>query len=101
MRISLNWLKDFIDISKRPDVIGRSLTNVGLAVDGMETTADDAIFELDITTNRPDCLNHFGVARELSVVFETALRRPQFKLVEASKQTSDLFTVSISDPELC
>src|SRR5215510_8769327 len=101
MKISLNWLREFVDISAKPSEVGRNLTNVGLAVDAIDTAGDDTVFELDITTNRPDCLNHLGVARELSVVFETSLRKPQFKLVETSRRTSDEFSISISYPELC
>src|SRR3954464_7244064 len=101
MKISLNWLREFVDLPADPPGIGRRLTNVGLAVDSLEQSGDDTIFELDVTTNRPDCMNHLGVAREVGAIFGTTIRRPQFTLRESLKKTADEFTVSISDPDLC
>jgi len=101
MKISLNWLKEFVDIPVDPRELGRKVTNVGLAVDGMEPHAGDIVFELDITTNRPDCLNHLGVAREIGAIFRTAIRKPQFNLRESPNKTADVISVSIADPDLC
>lgn len=101
MKVSLNWLKEFVDISVDPATVGRKLTDVGLALEGIETAGDDTILELDVTTNRPDCLNHFGVAREISAIFATTLRKPKFQLKESSRTTASAFSISISDPDLC
>jgi len=101
MKVSLNWLKEFADAPVDARELGKKLTNIGLAVDAMEVAGGDTIFELDVTTNRPDCLNHLGVAREISAVFGTPLRKPAFKLRESAKATSSAFSISISDPDLC
>lgn len=101
MRISYKWLKEFVDIAETPAQLGTRFTNVGLAVDALETAGDDAIFELDIATNRPDCLNHYGVAREASAIYGIALRPPKFEVREADKRAADVFSISISDPDLC
>ena len=100
MKISLNWLKEFVDIPVDAQDLGKEITSVGLAVESVESHGNDTIFELDVTTNRPDCMNHLGVAREVGAIFGTSVRRPQFSLRESKQKTADAFTVSIADPDL-
>src|SRR5437763_952195 len=101
MKISLHWLKELVDIPDDPPTLGRKLTNVGLAVDAMESKSSDTVYEFDITTNRPDCLNHLGVAREVSAIYGSTLRRPEFQLHEEGEDTDNIFSIAIADPELC
>ncbi|MGD9561044.1 MAG: phenylalanine--tRNA ligase subunit beta [Pyrinomonadaceae bacterium] len=68
MNISYNWLKDLINIELSPEETAAALTRVGLAVEGTHGFGDDHVFDIDLTSNRPDCLSHLGVARELRVV---------------------------------
>ena len=105
MKISLGWLHSFVDL----DILGvdvgqvsEALTTIGLAVEGIENTADDQVFDVDITSNRPDCLNHLGVARELAAQFRLKLRPPSFEAPETHK-TSEQFPaeIEILDPDLC
>ena len=67
MNISYNWLKDLIDIELPAAEVAEQLTRVGLAVEGIHPFGDDFVLDIDLTSNRPDCLSHLGVARELSV----------------------------------
>ena len=67
MNISFNWLKDLIDLDGNADETATALTRVGLAVEGVHPHGDDHVLDIDLTSNRPDCLSHLGVARELSV----------------------------------
>lgn len=106
MRVSLDWLQQFVDVSilgLGPDDFSRSLTMVGLAVDLYEAVGDDVVFEIDVTTNRPDCLNHFGIARELAAQYRLNLRSPDFAAPETDDSRSGNFPVKISieEPELC
>jgi phenylalanyl-tRNA synthetase beta chain len=101
MKISLSWLKEFVDIPVDALELGKKITGIGLAVESLEPHGDDTIFELDVTTNRPDCMNHLGVAREVGAVIGTSIRRPQFSLRESTHKTADAFTVSIADADLC
>src|SRR5262249_42803240 len=101
MKISLNWLKEFVDIPDDPQTLGRKVTGVGLAVDAIEEKSGDTVYELDITTNRPDCLNHFGMAREVGAINETEVRKPAFNLREGADDTADVFSIAIADPDLC
>ena len=67
MNISYNWLRELIDLGFDPEKTAAELTRVGLAVEGIHPYKDDFILDIDLTSNRPDCLSHLGVARELSV----------------------------------
>src|SRR4051812_45609489 len=101
MKISYNWLKDFVDVPEGPKELGSRFTNIGLAVDALETRGDDALFELDVASNRPDCLNHFGVAREVAAVYDLPLKPPHFELREHDRRAHDVFSISIADSDLC
>jgi phenylalanyl-tRNA synthetase beta chain len=101
MKISYNWLKEFVDVPADAQELGRRLTSVGLAMESCESVDGDSLMELDVTTNRPDCLSHLGVAREVSAIYGASLRKPEFKLKEGSKPASGEFSISIEDSDLC
>jgi phenylalanyl-tRNA synthetase beta chain len=62
--------------------------------------ATDAIFDLEITINRPDLMSHYGVARDLSAKLRRPLRRPIPDFVESDRPASERIKVSIADPDL-
>ena len=68
MNISYNWLNDLIDVGMSPDDLAKQLTSVGLTVEGVHASGNDFILDIDLTSNRPDCLSHLGVSREIGVV---------------------------------
>lgn len=74
MNISYNLLKDLIDFDLSPDETAKALTRVGLAVEGVHTVGGDFVLDIDLTSNRPDCLSHLGVARELSISLDRELK---------------------------
>ena len=82
MKISYNWLKNYVAIKIKPEVLAHKLTMAGLEVEKIETVGDDAVFELEITPNRPDCLNFLGFAREVSAILNTPLKTPKIKKVK-------------------
>jgi phenylalanyl-tRNA synthetase beta chain len=65
MNISYNWLKDLVETDLPPQELAEKLTRVGLAVEGIHEAGDDFVLDVDLTSNRGDCLSHLGVAREL------------------------------------
>jgi phenylalanyl-tRNA synthetase beta chain len=101
MKISYNWLREFVEVPETPKELGTRFTNIGMAVDALAQTGEDFVFELDVATNRPDCLSHFGVAREVAVVYDTKLKPPAFDLREGDNHARDVFSISIADPDLC
>ena len=68
MNISYNWLKELIDLDLSPEETAAALTRVGLAVEGIHQHGDDFVLDIDLTSNRPDCLSHRGVCRELGAI---------------------------------
>ncbi len=101
MKISYNWLKEFVDIDLAPRDLAAKLTMVGLAVDAVDAHGDDFILEFDLTSNRPDCLSHLGIAREAAVVCGKTLRLPGIALSEAQTKGSEVASVEILSPEFC
>jgi len=76
MRVSLNWLKDFIDIKDELDRVRHALTMTGLEVGSVLDIEDDKVMDIEITPNRPDCLSILGVARELAAATNKSLKIP-------------------------
>ncbi len=99
MNISYNWLKELIDVAMPPDKLAQRLTDVGLAVEGVHPHADDYVLDIDLTSNRPDCLSHLGVAREIRVITNGELRIANVE--DQRPKTKDQKLVSIQDPDLC
>ncbi len=104
MLVSWNWLKQYVSLDgTTPDEIAHRLMMAGLnhesttPVDG----TDDFCIDVEITSNRPDCLGHIGVAREASVLLERALTVPTPKPAEGSTKTSDLIKVRVEAADLC
>jgi phenylalanyl-tRNA synthetase beta chain len=105
MRFSHEWLLDYVPLAAPPDEIGRRLTAAGLPVDGIEWRdgADprSAIYDLDVFTNRPDCMNHLGVARELAALFDLPLRPPAGRVQPGGPPTTEAVRVEVEAPSLC
>jgi phenylalanyl-tRNA synthetase beta chain len=99
MKISPHWLRDFVDFKVDYRRLADELTLAGIAVEGVSGEGDNTAFEMEITTNRPDAMNHYGVAREVSALYDLPLRPIDPKLPTA-KGKSDV-TVEIQEPELC
>jgi len=76
MRVSFDWLKDFIngkiDFEKARDC----LTAVGLEITGVTDIDGDRVMEIEVTPNRPDCLSILGIARELSAASGLPIQLP-------------------------
>ena len=110
MNISYNWLKELIYIDLSPEETAKALTRVGLAVEGIHPHGDDFVLDIDLTSNRADCLSHLGVARELGVSTQ-AETRPVGSVPDTSSDDaiSDVpypaalaaEVVQIETPELC
>jgi phenylalanyl-tRNA synthetase beta chain len=101
MKISLNWLKDFTDVPSGPLEIKRTLTQVGLGVESVSLLDEDAILEVEITTNRPDCLNHYGIAREIGTAYRMPLKKIEVVLKEYGPPIAEDISIEIREPDLC
>jgi phenylalanyl-tRNA synthetase beta chain len=101
VKVPISWLREFVDVAVEPQKLGHDLTMVGLALEGLERDGADAVLDLDITTNRVDCMNVFGVAREVSVIYGLPLRAPAIDFVEAGPPAEDALDVAIEAEDLC
>jgi phenylalanyl-tRNA synthetase beta chain len=99
MKVSLEWLKDFVEVTASPQEVADRLTMAGLEIEGVETIGADSVYEVNVTPNRPDCLSILGVAREVAAAFNLPLRIPASSI--AGGLPSSDFRVEILDPELC
>jgi phenylalanyl-tRNA synthetase beta chain len=84
MKISPQWLRDFVDLDVNYHQLADDLTLAGIAVESVSGEGDETIFEMDITTNRPDAMNHYGVARECSAIYDLPLKAIEPDLPEPS-----------------
>jgi phenylalanyl-tRNA synthetase beta chain len=101
MRISPQWLRDFVDLKVDLRRLADDLTLAGIAVESISGEGENAVFEMDITTNRPDAMNHFGVARECSAIYDLTLKLIAPNLPPASVAKGVPFPIEIAEPELC
>jgi len=101
MIVSLNWLKEYVELSMTVDELTDRLTLSGLNLEGTETIGDDVAIDLEVTSNRPDCLGHIGVAREVAVLWEQQLKIPAVELKATKASVGELTSVTVECPQLC
>jgi len=105
VRFSHAWLREYVALDEPPEAVGRRLTAAGLPLDGIEmrdaADADSAVYDFDILTNRPDCMNHVGLAREAGALCGRPLRVPGARVPSGGPPTSGSVSIVIEDPGLC
>ena len=101
MFISYEWLKDFVAVDLGPSKLRDRLTMVGLAIDAVESHGPDFVFDVEVSSNRPDCLSHQGIGREVSVIECKQLLSPKTYSIKVEGQAKNLTSVEIKDPDLC
>jgi phenylalanyl-tRNA synthetase beta chain len=101
VRLPLSWLAEYVAFTVEPRKLADDLTLAGLAVDGIETHGQETVLELDITTNRVDCMNVYGVAREVAALYGLPLRAPDTTVAAAGASADEAFDVRIEASELC
>jgi len=102
MKISMEWLREYVDVPETPAKLQEDLSMKGLLVEGVtEIPGGDSILEVEITANRPDCLSHIGVAREVCALYGRPLRVPPRKRKLRARTERLSFAIEIKDAELC
>jgi phenylalanyl-tRNA synthetase beta chain len=101
MKIVYNWLKDFVDVTASPDELASRLALSGTNIGGLEKGVHGAVIDAEVSSNRPDCLGHYGIAREVSAVYKLPLKAISPKPAEGSAKASDAVRVEIQVPEVC
>src|ERR1700674_2211721 len=122
MKLSSDWIREFVDLAVDDRRLAEDLTNVGISVEGISGAGADTVFEMEIGTNRPDAMNHYGVAREAAAIYDVPLKplTPWLPAAKAaalsgdadaalkgrssthSSATSDAsFPITVEEPALC
>lgn len=101
MLVSWDWLKQYVALDMPREQLEHRLMMSGLNHEGTEAVGDDIAIDLEVTSNRPDCLGHTGVAREIAVLYGASLRLPPAEPAESQAAVDSLTKVRIDCPELC
>ena len=101
MKISLNWLNDYVEIGQNAENCAQILSDLGFPTEGIEHFDDDTVIDIEVTSNRGDCLSHIGVAREIAAVLDKPLTIPEVNLPESDKAAADIVGVAIESPDVC
>ena len=101
MKVVYNWLKEFVDAKAPATDVGSRLSLSGTAIDSIEESVAGPVLDAEVTSNRPDCLGHYGIAREVSAIYRLPLKSPQAKLKEIAERAGDAARVEIEAPDLC
>ncbi len=79
MLVSLNWLRDYVDIDLSADELASRFAMSGLNHESTTELVNDIVLDLEVTSNRGDLLGHIGIAREAAVLQQKTLRVPELK----------------------
>jgi len=101
MIVSWNWLKQYVPLDMPLAELEERLMMSGLNHEGTEEVGGDIAIDLEVTSNRPDCLGHIGVAREIAVLWGTKLTVPAADPPEGKTPVENLLKVKVDCPELC
>jgi len=102
MKASYEWLKEFCEFDLPAHELAGRLSHSGLGIETYEPRGDDWMLDVEVKSNRPDCLSHLGIAREVAAVTGGTVRRPELKASEdADRAFTDLAAVEVTAPDLC
>ena len=77
MKISYNWLKEYVNFYLSPQELADKLTNAGLVVADIHPVENDFCLDIEVTSNRPDCLGVIGIAREIAAMVGASVQLPE------------------------
>ncbi|MBF0484602.1 MAG: phenylalanine--tRNA ligase subunit beta [Candidatus Omnitrophica bacterium] len=97
MKISLKWLRDYIDVDLSNEELAHKFIMSGSEVEQMHDYNGDTVFEFEITPNRADCLCMLGMAREISAMLDKDVKAPEVKEINISTPAN----VKIEDDKGC
>lgn len=101
MLVSWNWLKEYVKLDMSVESLTDRLMMSGLNLEEFSDVEGDICIDLEVTSNRPDCLGHIGIAREVSVLFDRDLNLPAAQPATSDRKTADATSVTIEAGDLC
>ncbi len=103
MKVLYNWLKEFVDVTAPPEELRARLSMTGVPIDAIDASPAGPVLDVEVNTNRPDCLGHYGIAREVAALdaAKAGLKRVAPTPKEAAEKVGGVARVEIECPELC
>jgi phenylalanyl-tRNA synthetase beta chain len=108
MKFTYNWLNDFAEIKIAPQALAEKLTMAGLEVTSLEEREGDFVFEIEVTSNRPDCLSVIGIAREVAAITNSKLKplcamrhAPCVKSAKRKTRNAERIVIKIENKKDC
>lgn len=103
MKVSLSWLKDYVDVRIRVEELAERLTMAGLEVTSIYKFGREVIFDIEVTPNRTDCLSIIGVAREVAAITKKKLKLPKavIRSPQAISRKTKGVKIEIKDKQGC
>lgn len=102
MKLPFSWLKKYIDVKITPQKLAQLLTNAGLEVSEIKKTGNELVFEIEVTSNRPDLLSILGIAREVAAVTDVKnIDIPKALPLKAKASITKPFSIEIIDKKAC
>ena len=103
MKILTKWLRSYLpDLAVGDAQLAEDLTLRGIAVEGIYTLGggNGSLYEMDLTTNRVDAMNHYGIAREAAAIYGVALKPLDVRLPEFRRSDQE-YSVRIEAEDAC
>ncbi|MDD8016206.1 MAG: phenylalanine--tRNA ligase subunit beta [Acidobacteriota bacterium] len=101
MKISLNWLNDYVAVTIPPAELVERMTMIGLVAETIEEKDGDIILDVETYANRPDTLGHLGVAREIAAMLEAPIIEKKWPVEELDQKTGEVMDIQIWDDGFC
>ncbi len=101
MLVSWDWLKQYVTLDMTPAELAERLMMAGLNHEDTHPVGDDLAINLEVTSNRPDCLGHLGIAREIATLWNRPLEIPAADPRAAATPVANLAQVRVDNPEQC
>lgn len=89
MKLSAQWIREFVDVPVDNRRLAEDMTSIGIAVEGISGDGENTVFEMEIGTNRPDAMNHYGVAREAAAFYGVGLKPLVHSAAQAAHNDND------------
>jgi len=101
MKFTHDWLSEYCPVDLDAQALSERLTRIGVKVEELHGSGKDAVYVLEVTANRPDCLSILGVAREAALVTGTPVTTPPLDVPAQRVDRLDRCPVDVEAPQLC
>jgi phenylalanyl-tRNA synthetase beta chain len=101
MKITLNWIREYVDVPADAEALARHLIQVGFDVEEIDAAGDDVVLSVDVPSNRPDALGVIGLAREMAARLGKPMRLPDATPPESGDPVDRVFQVAVEGVTDC